>query len=40
VSLRTWEIVVPLFCVPLSPFPWIRFLFFPGHPDLHFPPIQ
>lgn len=31
---------IPLLCVPLSPFPWIRFLLFPGHPDIHFPPIQ
>jgi len=42
--VRWWHFplaaVIPIFCVPLSPFPWIRLLFFPGHPDLHFPPIQ
>jgi hypothetical protein len=42
--VRWWHfplaVIVPLLCVPLSPFPWIRFLFFQGHPDLHFPPIQ
>lgn len=42
--VRWWHfplaMVIPILCVPLSPFPWIRFLFFPGHPDLHFPPIQ
>jgi hypothetical protein len=42
--VRWWHFplaaVLPLFCVPLSPFPWIRFLFFQGHPDIHFPPIQ
>lgn len=42
--VRWWHLplaaVIPIFCVPLSPFPWIRFLFFKGHPDMHFPPIQ
>ena len=42
--VRWWHfplaVVLPLFCVPLSPFPWIRLLFFKGHPDMHFPPIQ
>ncbi len=43
-SVRWWHyplaVVLPILCVPLSPFPWIRLVFFPGHPDLHFPPIQ
>ncbi len=42
--VRWWHFpfaaVIPIFCVPLSPFPWIRLIFFPGHPSLHFPPIQ
>lgn len=42
--IRWWHFplaaILPIFCVPLSPFPWIRLLFFPGHPDIHFPPIQ
>jgi hypothetical protein len=43
-AVRWWHfplaVVLPIFCVPLSPFIWIRFLLFPGHPELHFPPIQ